>query len=110
MDEFSVLVSVREGCQLVSVRGDLDSVTAPWLEGELARFGPQARVVVDLSGVRFVTSAGIAVLLRERGFGRPALYCLDGSAVARMLEIVDAERLMPVHRELATALRDSRAA
>ena len=48
-------------------------------------------VVVDLSEVRFLTSAGIVALLSERSFGRPALYCPDGSVAARMLEIVQAQ-------------------
>jgi anti-anti-sigma regulatory factor len=29
MDEFSVSVEIRQGCQVVTVRGDLDADTAP---------------------------------------------------------------------------------
>jgi anti-anti-sigma factor len=110
MDEFEVSIARREGCVLVSVRGDVDRDTAPWLERELARLGPRERVVVDLSQVRFLSSAGIVVLLRGRGFGRPSLCCQDASSVARMLEFVEAERFVRVYRDLAAALRGSRAA
>jgi hypothetical protein len=61
-------------------------------------------VIVDLSGVVFLTSAGIVALLRERSFGRPTLYCPDGSVAARMLEIVQAQRLVPIYRDLGAAL------
>jgi hypothetical protein len=60
-------------------------------------------VVVDLSRVRFLSSVGIVVLLRERGFCRPSLWCQDASPVARMLEIVEAERFVPVYRDPAAA-------
>ena len=104
MDEFEVSVVTRQGCQVVSVDGDLDGDTASWLERELDRL-PVLPVIVDLSRVRFLTSAGIVALLRERSFGRPALYCPDGSVAAKILEIVQAQRLVAIYRDLDAALK-----
>jgi anti-anti-sigma factor len=104
MDEFGVSVEIRDGCQVVTVVGDLDGDTAPLLEHELARLAVGLPVVVDLGGVGVLTSAGLVALLRERSFGRPALYCPDGSVTARLLEIVQAQRLVPIYRDLGAAL------
>jgi hypothetical protein len=36
---------------------------------------------------------------RELTFGRPALFCPDGSVSARLLQIVQAQRLVPIYRD-----------
>jgi anti-anti-sigma factor len=107
MDEFEVTQCLSQGCQLVRVCGDLDADTAPWLEQKLDQAERNVPVVVDLSRVRFLTSAGLVVLLRERPFGQPALYCPDGTVAARMLKIVQAHRFVPVYRDLESALSAS---
>ena len=38
-------------------------------------------------------------------FGRPALFAPDHSHAAKMLEIVQAQRLMPIYRDLDAALK-----
>ena len=43
-------------------------------------------------------------MLAERSFGRPALYCPDGTHTAKILEIVQAQRLAPIYRDLNAAL------
>lgn len=58
---------VCEGEQVVRVQGELDIATAPDLERALLRPRlPRQRVVVDLSGLRFMDSTGLRVLLRAR--------------------------------------------
>ena len=105
MDEFSISVAIRDGSQVVTVTGDLDTDTAPSLDDVLDRLLAGMRVLVDLSRVRFLTSAGIVALLSERAFGRPALFAPDGSRAARMLEIVQAQLLVPIFRDLDAALK-----
>jgi anti-anti-sigma factor len=107
MDDFEITLLPGQGCQLVRVSGDLDADTAPWLEQKLDQGEGNVPVVVDLSHVRFLTSAGLVVLLRERRFGRPALYCPDGTMAAKMLKIVQAHRLVPIYRDLESALSAS---
>jgi anti-anti-sigma factor len=105
MDEFPVSAEIRQGCQVVCVHGDLDAGTAPQLEFELDRLLAGPPVIVDLSGVRLITSAGVVALLTERSFGRPALFCPDHTHAAKILEIVQAQRLVPIYRDLDAALR-----
>jgi anti-anti-sigma factor len=107
MDVFGVAVSIRDGCQIVTASGDLDSDTAPGLESALNRLARHIPVIIDLTGVRTVTSAGVQTLLRERPFGRPVLFCPDGTTVARVLEIVQAHRVVPIYRDLTAALTSS---
>lgn len=104
MDEFAVAIEIRDGCHVVCVRGDLDADTAPYLEFELDRLPAGLAVLIDLSQVTFLTSAGIVALLSERTFGRPALFCPDGSLSAKLLQIVQAQRLVPIYRDLDAAL------
>ena len=103
MAELDVTVVLRQGCQLVSVGGDLDNDTAPRLERELDRLAPRLPVIVDVSRVKALTSAGVQALLRERSFGLPVLFCASGTSVARVLEIVHAHRVVPVYSDLTAA-------
>jgi anti-anti-sigma factor len=104
MDEFAVSVEIRQGCQVVCVRGDLDADTAPYLEFELDRLLGALPVLIDLSQVTFLTSAGIVALLSERTFGRPALFCPDGTVSAKLLAIAQAQRLVPIYADLQAAV------
>ncbi len=67
-------------------------------------------MLIDLSQVTLLTSAGIVALLFERTFGRPALFCPDGSVSAKLLAIVQAQRLVPIYRDLDAALHSLSAA
>jgi hypothetical protein len=50
-----------------------------------------------------LTSAGVHVLLKPRAFGHPAIFCPAGP-VSRVLEIVQAHRLVPIYADLQAAL------
>src|SRR6478752_7024089 len=60
---FEVSVAIQNGCQVVTVGGDLDSDTALRLDGVLDRLVAAMPVIVDLAGVVMVTSAGVQALL-----------------------------------------------
>jgi len=92
--EFAVHVTGRDGQFEVHLRGELDMSTAPKLREELARLASGdagSQVVVDLSGLGFVDSTGLSVLingmkeLREQG-GDMALRAPTPSTL-RVLEI-----------------------
>jgi anti-sigma B factor antagonist len=53
------------GAQVVVLGGELDSSNAALLQGRLASIPPQPaqRLIFDLTGLRFMDSAGIAVLI-----------------------------------------------
>ena len=103
MTEFDVHANSSAGCAIVTVRGDLDGDTAPRLDAALDAMGRHGPVVVDVSRIDVLTSAGVQSLLRERGFGRPSVVCPDGR-IATILEIVQAHRVVPVFRDLDAAV------
>ncbi|HEV7931826.1 MAG TPA: STAS domain-containing protein [Actinomadura sp.] len=56
----------RDGCLVVTVRGDLDASARQKLDGYLAEAGRgTSQLVVDLSEVTFLDTAGLAVLTRH---------------------------------------------
>ena len=103
MDEtFSLSTGVCEGLQVIVVRGELDELTAPELEDALDACDDGWPVIVDLSNIAFISSAGIHSLLRERQV-RIALVCPPGN-VMRLFEIVRANRRVPILPNLDAAL------
>jgi anti-anti-sigma factor len=88
-DVFSLTTSMRGRCRVVSVRGELDEVAAPVLDQTLEQQEGKP-VIIDLSGLDFICSAGIHVLLRRRAL-RFVIVCPPGN-VARVLGIVRAEK------------------
>jgi anti-anti-sigma factor len=71
----------------VAVRGELDLATVGTLEAELNR--PPGPIVLDLSGVSFIDSAGLTLLLRTTRNG-----CAIGNvspAVSRLFRVTGFE-------------------
>ena len=100
----SVVSGVRAGCRAVVVSGDLDADTASQLDNLLDTLPVVGlRVLLDLTGLHKLTSAGVHVLLKARPFGHPAIYCPAGP-VSRVLDIVQAHRLVPIYADLQAAL------
>jgi anti-sigma B factor antagonist len=66
LNEFSLAETVlRGGTIVVAVSGDIDLATAPRLKAVLDRLARQRRrTMLDLSGVTFMESAGLAVVVR----------------------------------------------
>jgi anti-sigma B factor antagonist len=63
----AVSVRERDGAIVVSLRGELDVVSAPVLQAYLSdiRWPEQARCVVDLTGLAFIDCACLGVLVRH---------------------------------------------
>jgi anti-anti-sigma factor len=99
-DIFTLSVSGLGPCRVLTVRGELDEVAAPVVEDAIAR-ETGSPLIVDLSGLEFICSAGIHALLRPRP-DRPAIVCPPGN-VARVLGIVRAEKATHVYEDLDSA-------
>jgi anti-anti-sigma factor len=103
--DFSVRVGQVAGTTVVTVVGEVDLDTAPELDFRIARAAAEAgSLVIDLSGVTFFASAGLACLLTAQGDGhRPHL--VPSPAVEKVLTLSDLEDFLPCSGSLADALR-----
>lgn len=92
--------------------GEIDHVTASLLADELTGAGeaPRAFVVLDLTGVSFIASAGLAVLVEhhQRGqrTGNELRIVVGDSVVGRAIERTGLAQFLPVYATTAEALPD----
>ncbi|WP_181781050.1 STAS domain-containing protein [Pseudonocardia pini] len=102
---------VRDGVVVVAVRGELDSATAPQVTRYLQQAtSPEVGVVaLDLSGVTFLASSGIQMLvsaLREDQGVDGALHLVAPSpAVERVLRILGMDEMFTSHATTQDLLR-----
>jgi anti-anti-sigma factor len=101
-----------EGMAILKVRGRVDSATAPALGDTLQKtLTPTgARLILDMSGVEYLSSAGLRVLLlamqqAQKVNGKFVLHGLN-SRVAEVFEISGFDSILTVcaSRDDATAL------
>lgn len=91
---------------VVSVSGTVDMLTAPWLEeaiGAAVKGSPSA-VVVDMSAVDFLASAGMGVLVAARNDLDPGRPVRRGRRRARDEPAAQADR----HHRCGRPVRDPR--
>ncbi len=94
---------------LVSVTGEVDLFTAPGLEVDLANALDDfdGDVIIDLSGVEFIDSTGLRVLIgihnRLRDTPRAAVLVVATKPVARVLTITGLDRVFSISRSLDEA-------
>jgi hypothetical protein len=103
LESLTVVSGIRDGCRVVVVSGDLVADTVARLDEVLESLVDGLPVLVDLAGLRMLTSAGVDVLLKPRAFGHPAIFCPFGP-VSKVLDIVHAHRLVPIYADLQAAL------
>ena len=82
--EDAIRVQVRDG-QLV-VSGDMDLATAPVLQRAVEKLGGRS-IALDLSGVAFIDSTGLHLLIDLRRAHGPLRLVAASSAVDKLLEI-----------------------
>ena len=105
-------VEEREGAVIVELVGELDLYNAQLLRDALftaAADGPE-RLVVELSGVTFVDSTALGVLIETRtrlANRRAFLLVGPGLEIRRALEISGLDRHFAVHGTLDEALAAS---
>jgi anti-anti-sigma factor len=86
------------GATVVTVVGEVDLDTAPELEFRLTKAGEP--VVLDLSGVTFFASAGVACLLSAQG--KP--HIVASPAVRKVLTLADLDDFLPRSESVDDAL------
>jgi anti-anti-sigma factor len=96
------LTSEREGVvHTISLSGELDLATATALQDELTlvEAGDASSIILDLSGLAFIDSTGIRLLLRaatrSRADSQRLTLLRGGPAVQRALQITAVEDQLP---------------
>jgi anti-anti-sigma factor len=97
-----VTPTVIGGCHVLVIEGELAEVVEP-LEQALSACSDGRPVIVDLSGVTFMSSAGIYVMLKSRSKQQPVIVCPPGN-MRRVLDIVGVDRQTDVFDDVASAV------
>ncbi|MFJ7147180.1 STAS domain-containing protein [Streptomyces sp. NPDC100445] len=110
-DRLSVDRATVDGVTVVTVNGEVDHHTSGVLRQALGPDDPAepTRTVADFSGVAFMDSSGINVLIAAHQAHGPAGWLrLAGvrRTVLRTLEIVGLTTLLPCYPSVEDALRD----
>jgi anti-sigma B factor antagonist len=108
-DDFSAHESLLDGLVVVSVSGSVDMLTAPGLAESLdsALAKKPNGLIVDLSKVDFLGSAGISVLMKTRDtLGESTPFCVvaDGPTTHRPLTLLGINEMMCLCRTLDDAV------
>jgi anti-sigma B factor antagonist len=108
--EFTVATAEHGDRKVVTATGELDAHSAPTLQGQLDPLTAVAgaSVVVDLSGVGFIDSTGLGVLVSTLKHVREVNGRLDvvvsSPRVLKVLTLTGLNAVIPLHSTLDEAL------
>jgi anti-sigma B factor antagonist len=107
--DFTVEESWVDRVVVVSVGGSVDMLSAPWfsqaIEAALAK--DPAGMIIDLSKVEFLASAGMSVLMASNtrtDHSRHFAVVANGPATYRPLTLMGLDEVLPLYRSLNDAL------
>jgi anti-sigma B factor antagonist len=107
---FDLVVTERDGWIVLAVTGELDVATAPRLRQEAVRLSTagQHRLVIDLSGVGFLDSTGLGVIVgvlkRMRTHGGELVLAAAEPQVRKVFEITRMTDILPIHDSVDEAI------
>ncbi|WP_039814600.1 STAS domain-containing protein [Nocardia otitidiscaviarum] len=105
-------VSVRDEATVLTVAGEVDLATAPALENAIDATlgGKPAVLVIDLSEVSFLASAGMAALVaaHQRAGDTRIAVVADGPATSRQLKMTNLDQVFALYSNLDEALSSFR--
>jgi anti-sigma B factor antagonist len=100
---FSIAVDEQPDRAVIAAAGELDLATAPQLEEALLpRLREGGRVVLDLTGLEFMDSTGVQVIIaahqagQEHDGGLALVRTAPDGAVARVLEISGLDTMLHI--------------
>jgi anti-anti-sigma factor len=108
-DAMTTATSSHGKATVLAVAGTVDLATAKALEeavGKAVASDPTA-LIVDLTEVEFLASAGMAILVEtHRRVGDKAAFAVvaDGPATSRPIELTGLDKVFPLYRTLPEAL------
>ena len=110
--DFGVTVTSRGRWEILTVTGEIDMATAPRFRQRLLAVtaaGAQ-NVVIDLSGVDFIDSTGLGVLMgaakRVRSLGGDIRLVMTGSRLSDLIELTRLDRVLDVFDSVSAAVED----
>ncbi|GAB7148638.1 STAS domain-containing protein [Mycobacterium riyadhense] len=94
---------------VLTVSGEVDMLTAPRLDAAIhtALAAKPPTLIVDLSKVEFLASAGISVLVAAHAEALPRTrfaVVADAAATSRPIKLMGIDAVVPLYRELDSAL------
>lgn len=96
---------------MLTVHGSLDSHTYSTLESKIEKliYHGDAKIIIDLAGIDFITSAGINVFLaaRRKAMNELGIIVLmnPSETVSHVFELLPAEAALTVAKDLESALK-----
>ncbi len=108
-DTMTTTVSARAGATVLSVAGEVDLATAPALENAIdAILGERpASLIIDLTAVSFLASAGMATLVaahQRAGESTAIAVVADGPATSRQLKMTSLDQVFELYATLDEAV------
>jgi len=110
----NLTTTIHDQAAVVSVNGDVDAATAGALTAYLLKTLEKAwlTVIVDLSRVGFMSSAGLRVLLdahqQSKSSGKKILLAAPQAGVKKVLDTSGFTRIIPCYDSVAEALEGAR--
>lgn len=110
---FDVSVSEVDGWTVLAVTGELDVATAPRVRQEAVRLASEGarKLVLDLSGVSFLDSTGLGVIVgilkRVRTHGGELALAGAEPQVRKVFEITRMTDILPLHDTVEAAIAAS---
>lgn len=101
---------IEPGVEAIRVEGELDLATVGEFEARVARAldGRRRRIMIDLSGCRFIDSSVLAALIQLRGKSgnsdHPRFAVVAGAQPLRVLRMTGLDQRIPVFETTQDAL------
>jgi anti-anti-sigma factor len=103
-ETYELTVERQDGATIAHLDGEIDTATAPRLQEQLLAATADGPLILDLTGVEYLDSAGIAVLDALRRVRDFRIVLDEQSIVARAIGIVGFDQLIPVSPSTDAAL------
>ena len=111
-DYHATVASLSPSLSLVSVSGEIDLYSAERLQQAIAEATSVGAdtVLLDLSGVGFIDSTALGVIVQEskrlEGRGHALILVTNDPRTVRVLEVTGLDRVLPHHATLHDALAE----
>jgi anti-anti-sigma regulatory factor len=105
MTELSITPIFRDGVQTLVIEGDVDAACVDVLASALADPQLDVPVIADLGLLTFIDSSGLHALFTAAEKGTlGAIVRAPGSNISRVLNVVDANKIVPLFDDLTAAV------